>query len=97
MLTRSSVTAVSSGAVLRALNKSDGPQRVANSSYGFLRVQEYDKNCEGHKYAKPFLDPFDKQLSVKVLEYFMFRVFILPIIYILDIDPPSYYFQGHHD
>lgn len=35
------MTAVASGAVLRALNKQQGPSRQAYSSFGFLRIEPY--------------------------------------------------------
>ncbi|KUJ10098.1 uncharacterized protein LY89DRAFT_675587 [Mollisia scopiformis] len=61
-----SLTAVSSGAVLRALNKEGGPERRAICSYGFLRIQYFEpKKFKGHQGAKPFRDPFDQDLYVE--------------------------------
>ena len=54
-------SAVARGAVLRALNKEDGPRRVCRSSFGFLRQEEYDAFPE-HKEAgvKPKKDSVDR-------------------------------------
>ena len=66
--------AVSQGAVLRALRKEDGPNRVLQSSYGFLRSEPYrDKSEfeeahkreeahkleEAHKQQAPWRDSID--------------------------------------
>ncbi|RYC58125.1 hypothetical protein CHU98_g8073 [Xylaria longipes] len=45
------VSAVASGAVLRALNKDLGPERHAMSSYGIIRSEPYDQYKQ-HKMAK---------------------------------------------
>jgi hypothetical protein len=71
------VTAVASGAVLRALNLEQGPERTAISSYGFLRIEPYQPSVEGregHLEATPTTDPFDGLPYVKVIDYFMLRV-----------------------
>src|SRR5262245_43001266 len=60
----SSVTAVASGAVLRALNKDQGPQRIARSSYGILRDEPFDQDLEEHKGVKATTDKFDGELYV---------------------------------
>lgn len=41
-------TAVSRGAVLRALRKQDGPERFVEASYGFLRGEPYDEENPAH-------------------------------------------------
>lgn len=43
--------AVASGAVLRALNKRGGPERIMRSSYGILCREVYDEDLPGHKEA----------------------------------------------
>lgn len=68
------MTAVSSGAVLRALNKSDGPERKARCSYGFMTIQPYEADFEGHKNADIEVDPFDGKEYVRVINYFMLKV-----------------------
>jgi hypothetical protein len=69
------VTAVASGAVLRTLNKENGPERFANSSYGFLRVEPWEPNVyPAHKRSKPFIDNLDDDYYVKVINYFMKKV-----------------------
>ncbi|RYP76031.1 hypothetical protein DL770_007309 [Monosporascus sp. CRB-9-2] len=59
------VTAVASGAVLRALNKERGPERYARSSYGIIRSEPY-KEHEEHELAKatPTMDKCDGELYV---------------------------------
>ncbi|RAL67075.1 hypothetical protein DID88_007855 [Monilinia fructigena] len=39
---RKCITAVASGAVLRALDKKNGPERISQSSYGFLRHEPWE-------------------------------------------------------
>jgi len=69
-----SVTAVSSGAVLWALNLENGPERKAYSSYGFLRTELYQPNLvPGYRQAKPIIDEFDDQPYVKVIDYWCSR------------------------
>ena len=55
------------GAVLRALNKSNGPARVSLSSYGFLRTEPHEPDCiEAHREVKkPTYDPLDGKHYVK--------------------------------
>lgn len=55
----SSATAVASGAVLRALNKENGPRRFARSSYGLLRSEPYGDYPEQQKGVRPYYDPDD--------------------------------------
>ncbi|KAI3326025.1 hypothetical protein HD806DRAFT_430483 [Xylariaceae sp. AK1471] len=50
--------AVASGAVLRAFNKEQGPQRQARSSYGILRTEPY-KNHPEHNGVNPSYDRDD--------------------------------------
>ncbi|EXJ77707.1 hypothetical protein A1O3_09936 [Capronia epimyces CBS 606.96] len=51
-------TAVACGAVLRALRKEDGPARVLQLSYGFLRSEPYGDHKE-HSKQKAKLDKID--------------------------------------
>ncbi|PVH73664.1 hypothetical protein DL98DRAFT_430923 [Cadophora sp. DSE1049] len=74
-----SVTAVASGAVLRALNKQQGPSRQAYSSFGFLRIEPYlPDNFEGHRSAKPVRDEIDGEDYVTVIDYFMVKDTVIP-------------------
>lgn len=63
MLIERRSTVVAQGAVLRALRKEEGPDRVLQSSYGFLTCEHYmDEGCEAaHSQQKPFRDPIDGQ------------------------------------
>jgi hypothetical protein len=66
----SSETAVSSGAVLRALNKKDGPERISRSSYGFLCTEEHEPDVfPAHRGIRPFSEPLDGR---KYLKYTIF-------------------------
>ena len=59
-------TAVSLGAVRRALNKEGGPKRISRSSYGFLRAEEYDKeNTPAHTGIRPRIDNVDGKKYVR--------------------------------
>jgi hypothetical protein len=75
VLTACSVTAVASGAVARALNKQNGPKRIVQCSYGFLRTEPYEpKVFPAHKHATPKDDKLDGDRYVKVINYFMTKV-----------------------
>ncbi|KAE9373611.1 hypothetical protein N431DRAFT_231547 [Stipitochalara longipes BDJ] len=64
--------AVSSGAVLRASNKKDGPKRFAHSSYGFLRKEPYEPTLyPAHYRTIPKTDEDDGEKYVVVINYFM--------------------------
>lgn len=41
-------TVVSHGAVFRALNKENGPERTIQASFGLLQDERYNKNYDGH-------------------------------------------------
>ena len=62
-----SETAVASGAVLRALNKENGPARTTLSSYGFLRIEPYEPEVlHAHRNGvRPYHDPLDGKKYVK--------------------------------
>jgi hypothetical protein len=51
-------TAVACGAVIRALRKEDGPARILQSSYGFLRTEPYGTQ-EAHASQTPKPDKID--------------------------------------
>jgi hypothetical protein len=51
-------TAVARGAVLRALRKEDGPARILESSYGFVRTELYGTQ-EAHSTQTPKRDKID--------------------------------------
>jgi hypothetical protein len=55
---------VASGAVIRALNKSQGPERIARSSYGILRTEPFGEH-EEHEGLNPSYDPHDGQPYIK--------------------------------
>jgi hypothetical protein len=64
--------AVSSGAVLRALNKKNGPRRFAQSSYGFLRREPFQPLLfKAHSQTTPKIDKVDGERYVDVINYFM--------------------------
>ncbi|KAG4295229.1 hypothetical protein FPRO06_01813 [Fusarium proliferatum] len=52
------INAVASGAVLRALDKANGPERIARSSYGILRTEPFGQYPE-HANLPPFYDSYD--------------------------------------
>ncbi|KAH7310909.1 hypothetical protein B0I35DRAFT_397312 [Stachybotrys elegans] len=56
----STMNAVASGAVLRALNKTQGPQRIARSSYGVLRAEPFGDHG-AHEGLTPSYDKLDGQ------------------------------------
>lgn len=46
--------------MLRALEKEDGPIRITQSSYGFLRTEPHDPdNFQAHKEVRPTIDKLD--------------------------------------
>ncbi|ETS77294.1 hypothetical protein PFICI_11168 [Pestalotiopsis fici W106-1] len=59
------ITAVASGAVLRAFNKEQGPRRLARSSYGILRTEPFGDYPDEHKGVKPSYDRHDGLPYVK--------------------------------
>ncbi|ESZ92420.1 hypothetical protein SBOR_7179 [Sclerotinia borealis F-4128] len=68
------ITAVASGAVLRALDKKNGPERISQSSYGFLRHEPYDpQEYPGHKEAKTNENELDGEKYVATIDYFMIK------------------------
>ncbi|PMD44863.1 hypothetical protein L207DRAFT_240865 [Hyaloscypha variabilis F] len=59
-------TSVSSGALLRSLNKKGGPRRITRSSYGFLYTEEWEPDVyPAHRGIQPFSDPFDDRKYLK--------------------------------
>ncbi|KAF5975590.1 Hsp70 chaperone protein [Fusarium coicis] len=58
------INAVASGAVLRALNKANGPERIARSSYGILRSEPFGQWPE-HQGLNPSYDRHDGQPYIK--------------------------------
>ncbi|KAI0813764.1 hypothetical protein GGR55DRAFT_635774 [Xylaria sp. FL0064] len=64
---QNNVAAVASGAVLRALNKNNGPKRSIRSSYGIRRDEHYDPKF--HKSAKPYRDPVDGLMYVRTIDW----------------------------
>lgn len=59
-------TAVAHGAVLRALRKEDGPARIVQSSYGFLRTEPHEPEVlEAHQSIRPWYDKVDGLPYVK--------------------------------
>ncbi len=70
-----SLTAVSVGAVMRAANLKNGPERRADSNIGFLRIEPFQPgNIKGHREATPFRDEHSGELYVKVIDYFILLV-----------------------
>jgi hypothetical protein len=59
-------TAVAHGAVLRALRKEDGPARIVQSSYGFLRTEPHEPEVwNAHQNIRAWYDKVDGQMYVK--------------------------------
>jgi hypothetical protein len=59
-------TAVAHGAVLRAANKVDGPERRVRSSYGIYWTERYEPTVwEAHATANPWYDPVDGNWYIK--------------------------------
>jgi len=76
------VTAVSVGAVLRAHNLDEGPKRVLQSSYGFLRTEPYEpEEYPEHSNATPFTSEMDGDLYVQTINYFIKKVSCSPKVY----------------
>jgi hypothetical protein len=60
-----SSTAVARGAVLRALNKRFGPERITQCSYGFLYSEAYDPDSiEAHSQTKCRINKVDGEKYV---------------------------------
>ena len=58
--------------MLRALNMEKGPDRIIQSSYGFLRREPYEPGAlPQHREAKPELDSVDGDYYVQTIVYFM--------------------------
>jgi membrane-associated HD superfamily phosphohydrolase len=57
-------SAVARGAVLRALRKEFGPDRITRSSYGVLRSELYDKNNSRHRKFRVSRDRADGELYI---------------------------------
>jgi len=57
--------AVASGAVLRALDKRNGPARILRSSYGILCREIYDDDFPGHVEANNLALDLDGEEYVK--------------------------------
>jgi hypothetical protein len=74
MLIFDSVTAVSTGAVLSALNKDKGPARVAQSSFGFLRAESYNPRFTGHRGGNVERCDIDGEEYVDTIKYFIKKV-----------------------
>jgi hypothetical protein len=61
-----SETAVSLGAVLRTLEKGDGPERISKSSYGFLRTEPHEPEiCRAHTEQRPTTDKLDGKKYIR--------------------------------
>lgn len=64
------------GAVLRALNKEDGPDRTTQSSYGFEITEPYSKDTiKAHANIRPIYDNLDGISYVdNVIEWVIVKV-----------------------
>lgn len=73
---RISSTAVAKGAILRALKKANGPERIIQCSYGFLRDELYDPETHPeHKRAKANVDEGDgKKYVVDTIDWLISAV-----------------------
>lgn len=72
----SRTTAVARGAILRAMRKDDGPARIIQSSYGFLRHEELNEDaCLAHKGVKGQIDKEDGRTYVrKTIDWLIVKV-----------------------
>ena len=72
-----STSAVARGAVLRSLNKDNGPTRQSLASFGFLRTEQYDPNGPLPEYIEakvvPRVDPIDGWQNVKDTIYWVIQ------------------------
>jgi hypothetical protein len=72
---RDMATAVSHGAVFRALNKDDGPTRKIQSNFGFLQIEQYSKTLPAHQAAVPTYNDTDgKRYIYDVLDWVIKKV-----------------------
>jgi hypothetical protein len=68
-------SAVARGAVLRALNKANGPERYTRTSYGVLSSDLFDKEKPEHQGLRGRMDKADGQLYIKgTIEWVIFKV-----------------------
>lgn len=58
-------SAVARGAVLRALNKENGPTRISRTSYGIIFDDLFDRSLPEHQGLKGRTDPIDGELYIK--------------------------------
>ncbi|CAG8958614.1 hypothetical protein HYFRA_00009931 [Hymenoscyphus fraxineus] len=73
-----SVSAIASGAVLRAMDKTGGPARRSHSSYGFLRFEPYSPELiPAHKEQIPEVHPLDGHKFVTTIDYFIYKGMLL--------------------
>ncbi|KFZ03935.1 hypothetical protein V502_10543 [Pseudogymnoascus sp. VKM F-4520 (FW-2644)] len=96
ILPRAAETAVSSGAVLRALNKKDGPKRISRSSYGFLCTEVHEPDeIPAHRGIRPFSEPLDGRKYVKYTIFWLInkgdeiptqREYPIRVFYIFDAE-----------
>ena len=67
-------SSVARGAVLRALNKQDGPQRYLQTSFGFLRTELHDPvHVAAHQGIKPTSDRVDGFDSIEDTIYWVLQ------------------------
>lgn len=92
-LTLGSGTAVASGAVLRALNKENGPKRHVLSSYGLLRTEPYEPEVwdrypevrDAHRSSRPTYNPHEGLRYIKdTLHWVVKKVRELPALKEID-------------
>ncbi|KAG4430982.1 hypothetical protein IFR05_013534 [Cadophora sp. M221] len=69
-----SITAIASGATIRALSLEHGPKRKAVSSFGFPRTEPYQPEAAtGHREADIKIDSFDGCSYASVIDYFLHK------------------------
>ncbi|KAF2502416.1 hypothetical protein BU16DRAFT_498059 [Lophium mytilinum] len=90
--------AVASGAVLRALHKRRGPERILRSSYGILLREIHDEGFPGHREAATHLDIDGENcvnnsliISLKRGESFV----CTQTLYVSDVSTESHYPKNH--
>ncbi|KAF2103519.1 hypothetical protein NA57DRAFT_32622 [Rhizodiscina lignyota] len=92
-----SSTAVATGAVMRALNKTDGPKRQSMSSYGIKRDEAWRRNWVAHQKQKKFAtrDRLDGIVYIKNTIDWRKSWVCVEVLYVSDSSTESNYQVTH--
>ena len=78
-------SAVARGAILRSLNKDNGPTRHSRASFGFLQTEQYDARNPRPEYieaeVQPSIDPIDGYANVKNTIYWVIQAVRITRLY----------------